>query len=161
MSGIFRIFALSAYAWLLCVGVSLAGGPLDGRVFNGMIGPVEDPDLKDSLYFSDGHFWSDICTKCGFMPGEYEAEQTEEGIRFTGILESDSRGRFAYEGLVRADGSIEVSIQWERKRWYWTARREIAFRGMDRRSEEPETLAQIRAMMNDLDPDASPLCARF
>lgn len=67
---------------------------LDGRVFAGKIGPAENPDLDDSLFFDNGYFWSDICTRCGFVPGAYSATETPEGIVFNGVLESDSRGEF-------------------------------------------------------------------
>ena len=156
------ITTLSIVFWFSCSGAALATGLLDGRVFAGMIGPSENPDLSDSLHFSDGHFWSDICTRCGFRPGEYTAEQTEQGIVFRGVLESDTRGRFDYEGRVHDDGAIDVSIRWERKRWYWTSSREIAFRGVDGgKQEEPVTLQQIRLQMNSGELSSSPSCARF
>ena len=134
---------------------------LDGRVFTGKIGPEEKPDLSDSLHFSDGHFWSDICRRCGFLPGSYSSELTEDGITFTGILKSESRGQFDYQGLVREDGSIVVSIQWERRRWYWTSRREIAFRGMASSSEKAVSLEAIRKNLDIANLDDNPLCARF
>lgn len=125
-----------------------------------MIGPPESPDLEDSLHFSDGHFWSDICTRCGFVPGPYLSKRTEDGVRFTGVLQSDSRGRFEYDGLVRNDGAIEVSIRWERKRWYWTSGREIVFHGSEASDAQP-SLTEIRTEMQDFDPTENPLCARF
>jgi hypothetical protein len=111
----------------------------------GMIGPVEAPDLADSLHFEDGYFWSDICTRCGFLPGAYRSETTDEGIIFLGVLESDSRGLFEYEGLVCEGVVIEVLIRLERKRWYWTSSREIAFQG---------------AAMEEFDPQCSTKSAR-
>lgn len=147
-------------AWFFCVGLAHSDNTLDGRMFTGMIGPSENPDLEDSLHFSDGHFWSDICTRCGFLPRPYSSERTEDGVRFAGILESDSRGQFQYNGLVRDDGTIQVSIRWERKRWYWTSRREIAFKGSETRDVEP-SLNEIRTQMQSFDPAENPLCARF
>ncbi|MCV6592567.1 MAG: hypothetical protein OIF48_06425 [Silicimonas sp.] len=137
-----------------------AEGLLDGRVFEGAIGPVENPDLADSLHFENGHFWSDICTRCGFEPGPYSADVSAEGVVFRGQLVSAERGTFTYEGLARADGSMGVAIRWERKRWYWTARREIAFRGRDA-GAVPLSLDAIKAKMKEMDPGANPLCARF
>ena len=157
-SGLARLTML---IWLFWPCATLADGLLDGRVFTGMIGPADNPDLADSLHFDDGHFWSDICTRCGFVPGDYTAEMTEKGIVFRGRLESDSRGRFDYEGLVRDDGTIQVSIRWEKKRWYWTTRREIAFHGTDAERTQPQTLNQVRLKMSSVDPGANPLCARF
>lgn len=136
-------------------------GMLDGRAYSGMIGPVENPDLEDSLYFEDGHFWSHICTRCGFAPGPYKTEETAEGVRFTGTLESDSRGRFDYDGLVRDDGSIHVSITWEHRRWYWTATREIAFVGEARAGVEPASIADLNRVLQSIEPDGNPMCARF
>lgn len=63
--------------------------------------------------------------------------------------------------LVRRDGSIEVFIQWERRRWYWTNRRNIVFRGEAVNSEELVSLEGIRLSMAEFDPSANPLCARF
>lgn len=145
----------------LCLASQVAAGALDGRIFDGMIGPRSNPDLEDSLHFSDGYFWSDICTRCGFVPGPYSAQSTPEGIRFEGVLRSDSRGSFTYDGFVLEDGSIDVSIKWERKRWYWTTRREIAFKGLDQRGKSAMPLADIRALMMEIDADGNPLCARF
>lgn len=138
-----------------------AEGILDDNSFSGLIGPVENPDLEDSLYFDDGHFWSDICTRCGFVPGPYDAEATADGVRFTGTLESSSRGRFDYDGLVGNDGSIRVSITWERRRWYWTSRREIVFVGQRKTGTEALALSEMNREMQMMDPDGNPMCARF
>lgn len=148
-------------AWFVWSGLALAEGLLDGRVFTGMIGPVENPDLEDSLYFRDGYFWSEICTRCGFLPGTYTAEKTEGGIAFNGTLESDSRGHFEYAGFVRDNGEIEASILWQRKRWYWTARREIAFQGTEGEGRGPLNPEEIRMEMDGLDPETDPSCTRL
>ena len=145
-------------AWLLCFSLAHADGLLDGRVFTGLIGPSENPDLDDSLHFR--HFWSDICTRCGFVPGRYASERTNTGVHFSGVLESDSRGQFAYDGLVQDDGSIAVSIRWTRKRWYWTSSREIAFQGSETRSVGP-SLTEVRIEMQGFDPTENPVCAGF
>ncbi|MEW9921254.1 hypothetical protein AB2B41_16705 [Marimonas sp. MJW-29] len=147
-------------AWIFCACLAQAEGVLDGRVFMGMIGPEENPDLEDSLHFSDGHFWSDICTRCGFVPGRYVSEGTDDGVRLSGVLESDDRGHFKYDGLVRDNGAITVSIRWERKRWYWTSSRDITFRGSQTPSADP-SLAEARSEMQGFDPTENPLCARF
>lgn len=139
----------------------LADGPLDGRVFNGIIGPAENPDLPDSLHFNNGHFWSDICTRCGFEPGRYTAQTTEDGITFQGSLESETRGRFEYSGVVGDSGEITVSIHWEKKRWYWTARRDIVFTGTEAPSLSALTLERITAKLAQSNPDGNPMCTRF
>ena len=151
----------AAIVWIALSTALVAAQSLDGRIFNGMIGPRTNPDLEDSLHFSDGHFWSDICTRCGFRPGMYITEPTSEGMRFHGVLESESRGRFTYDGVVLADGSIDVSINWERKRWYWTTKREIAFQGHEHQDRTSMTLPEILEKMSALDPDGNPMCARF
>lgn len=161
MAGPIRLSCLTLLVWLACAGAALAGGLLDGRVFEGMIGPRGNPDLADSLHFEDGHFWSDICTACGFRPGPYTARETEAGIVFRGVLHSDSRGRFDYDGLVLRDGAVEVSIGWERARWYWTTRRQITFRGTEVAAPARMGLQQVRSRIEGSDPAANPRCARF
>lgn len=143
------------------VETAAAGELLDGRAFSGMIGPAENPDLQDTLYFEDGQFWSDICTRCGFVPGRYTAAKTSEGIVFSGVLSSDSRGTFDYRGVVAKNGSIHVVIKWERRRWYWTSRREIVFEGTAEDSGEVASVEAVRALMDYLEPSANPQCARF
>lgn len=159
-----RFFSFLALAFVLSffgAAKANAEGVLDGLVFSGMIGPAQNPDLADSLYFDEGRFWSDICTQCGFAPGTYDAAETADGIRFSGTLESDSRGRFDYDGLVQDDGTIQVSITWERRRWYWTSRREIAFVGALSTQRKVASLADVIQAMQSLDPEGNPLCARF
>ena len=155
------LISFSVAFWLALPALVFAEGLLDGRVFSGVIGPAESPDLDDSLHFNDGYFWSDICTRCGFVPGAYSAEETPDGIRFTGVLESDSRGQFTYEGLARPDGTLDVMIRWERKRWYWTSRRDLVFEGSEAVGTNVSSLTQIRQKMAGMDPGANPLCARF
>lgn len=155
--------AIILTAWVICLAAlsATAGSLLDGRAYRGMIGPADNPDLADSLYFDSGHFWSDICTRCGFVPGRYEARNTEDGVSFSGVLESEGRGTFTYEGMARSDGTLSVAIRWERRRWYWTFRRDIVFQGT---LAEPETAARletVRQQFHSIDPGANPLCARF
>ena len=155
-----NILGVLALVFLIWASPAQANGLLDGQSFTGVIGPAESPDLDDTLKVDDGYFWSDICTQCGFVPGPYTAQETTAGVRFTGVLESDSRGRFSYDGLVKPDGSIDVRINWERKRWYWTSRREIVFLGT-LRADEDASLVAIREQMARMDPSSNPLCARF
>lgn len=147
--------------WALSGGGAHADGTLDGRVFKGMIGPEGSADLADSLHFDNGHFWSDICTKCGFVPGTYTTEQTADGVLFRGVLKSETSGQFSYKGRANEDGSLSVAISWEKRRWYWTARRDIVFEGAEVASADTITLAAIRAKMGNIDPSDTPLCARF
>lgn len=167
MLGLVSRGILAVLAFALCLAEivsaqSQAQPLLDGEVFSGMIGPEENPDLQDKLYFRDGMFWSGICTECGFLPGVYQAAQTEKGVVFSGELTSDSRGVFAYEGLIRPDGEIKVDINWSRKRWYWTAKRHIIFKGQREGSdaEVPELQAVLRSIETGR-PENNPRCARF
>ena len=152
------LILLLTFAW---ISDGHADGLLDGKTFSGMIGPAENPDLPDNLYFDDGYFWSNICTRCGFVPGVYHSEETADGVRFTGTLESDSRGRFDYEGILSSDGSVVVSVKWERRRWYWTSKREIVFVGELSETGKAPSLSETRQDMQSMDPDGNPLCARF
>lgn len=104
-------------------------GALDGLSFEGMFGPADgSSDRPDVLYFGDGQFWSKNCVPCGFLPGSYRAQQTDEGIRFEGMLESADRGRFLYTGLVK-DGQLIAQINWRKERWYWTINKDFSFEG--------------------------------
>jgi hypothetical protein len=158
---LFRILTLIAVITITWPTTTKAQGLLDGKAYLGMIGPAENPDLSDSLYFNDGYFWSDICTRCGFIPGAYQAQETQNGITFSGTLESESRGQFEYEGIVKEDGSIVVSVVWERNRWYWTSKREIMFLGELVEPEQTVSLSETLQRIETLDPDSNPLCARF
>lgn len=153
------VWVLTVCALLPCA--SAAEGLLDGMTFRGMIGPASNPDLEDQLRFAEGHFWSGICVRCGFVPGPYEAQRTDRGIVFEGMLESDGRGEFHYQGLLTDDGEIEVEIYWERRRWYWTNRRDLIFRGKaDSRAAEA-SLQDVLIEMAAVDPEGDPLCSRF
>ncbi|WP_324754932.1 hypothetical protein [Roseovarius sp. Pro17] len=147
------VFALTAEAQ--------ENGLLGGKAFTGMIGPSENPDLADTLYFNQGHFWSDICTRCGFVPGPYIAQESDGDIEFSGTLQSETRGRFDYDGIIGPKGGIVVSITWERRRWYWTSTREIMFAGQLSTSPQTDSISEIHRQMEASDPDANPLCARF
>lgn len=103
-------------------------GPLDGMVFKGHIGPADDPDLPDYLYFQEGRFWSGECVRCGFEPGVYWVSYLDDGIAFRGVLQSADRGTFTYEGRIRG-AQIDVAISWRHERWYWTIDRELRFVG--------------------------------
>ena len=161
MANILKCLTLVSFLAFAWTAEALESGLLDGQVFTGIIGPAENPDLVDTLNFNDGHFWSDICTRCGFVPGIYIAQKFEGGIEFSGTLESESRGRFNYDGTVGPDGEIIVSITWERRRWYWTSTREIVFSGQLSTSQKNVSLSGIHRQIETSNPDENPLCARF
>jgi len=134
-----------------------AGGPLDGMVFAGRIGPAGDPDLTDYLYFDDGRFWSGECVRCGFEPGVYWTRYTGDGIAFRGVLKSADRGWFTYEGLIQGS-EIDVSIRWQQERWYWTIDRELRFVGeRTRETSDGMSLEEARTLAGDQPrPDRCP-----
>lgn len=133
-------------------GSSMASGPLDGMVFAGRIGPADNPDVADRLYFDDGKFWSYGCTRCGFDPGAYWVRHVDGGIAFRGVLQSAGRGRLNYQGFVR-DGKIDVSINWLHERWYWTIERDLRFVGEAVTGETAGmTLEEARSLANGSEP---------
>lgn len=114
----------------------LANGALDGMVFAGKIGGNENPSIDDKLHFKDGTFWSTFCVKFGLAPGKYWARSVGDQIEFRGVLKGEP-GSFAYMGSVH-EGIATVSMQWTKRRWYWTIEKELNFVGkLVPRTEEP------------------------
>lgn len=104
-------------------------GRLDGMRFVGTFAPEGQPaDRKDTLFFSDGHFWSANCVPCGFAPGPYSARAVGDAIHFHGEMKSAERGKFTYVGVVR-DGRLSAKIHWHKDRWYWSIDRDFRFEG--------------------------------
>lgn len=119
-------------------------GPLDGLSFSGRFGVQgEPPDRTDTLHFRDGHFWSENCVPCGFAPGLYWVRRDGGRIHFRGELASAERGRFRFAGEVRGE-RIEVSINWQRERWYWTIDRDFRFTGSLAPEVDAPPLAEAR-----------------
>ena len=119
-----------------------AHGPLDGMIFRGTLGPADsfEDGRSDTLYFHNGHFWSEQCVPCGFMPGRYWVHRTADAVHFRGELTSPVSGSFDYTGTVR-DGRISVQIDWHKERWYWTIDREFRFEGI--LHDEAEAVATL------------------
>lgn len=121
-------------------------GPLDGMAFVGRLGPAGEPgDREDTLYFRAGHFWSAICTPCGFMPAKYWVRRSAAGIHFRGRLTSPESGTFEYSGVLHDDGRITVDINWRKERWYWTIDRAFRFVGSLAEGDPVATLDEARA----------------
>ena len=106
---------------------SLPSGPLDGMVFAGKFGGSENPEIDDQLHFKNGEFWSSFCTAYGLKPGGYWIRSVGSGIEFRGVL-TGAPGEFVYRGSVH-QGIATVSIQWTKKRWYWTIEKNLEFVG--------------------------------
>ena len=104
-------------------------GRLDGLRFIGTFAPEnENAGRRDTLFFSDGHFWSAICVPCGFSPGVYWVRGVGDAIHFRGRMESPERGTFTFIGVVH-DGRLSAKIHWRKKRWYWSLERDFHFEG--------------------------------
>lgn len=104
-----------------------AGGPLDGMVFSGKIGDPKTTQRDDQLHFNNGMFWSAICIRCRFKPGNYWVRRVGNVTHFRGEMLSE-RGRFIYTGKI-ADGKASVNVNWTKKRWYWSIDRDLEFNG--------------------------------
>ncbi len=131
-----------------------ASGALDGLSFEGMFGPSGgSSDRADVLYFNDGYFWSKNCVPCGFLPGPYRSRETDEGIRFEGVLESPDRGRFRYTGLVK-NGKVYAQINWRKERWYWTIDKDFRFEGARAESSASVSAKSVMLVALAVKPEA-------
>lgn len=159
ITDILKFSTFVVFLTLACAAKGQAQGLLDGKSYAGMMGPAESPDLSDRLYFNKGYFWSDICSRCGFVPGPYQAEETADGIAFSGSLASENRGQFDYQGMVAKNGEIVVAITWQRRRWYWTSTRQTIFTGHPQSTLQFASLAHVQQKMRTYNPDRDPACA--
>ncbi|WP_166264626.1 hypothetical protein [Marinobacter caseinilyticus] len=161
--GIFRVLVTVCAVLMFAMTATNAAGvqPLDGRVFSGQFGDEGKPaDRGDTLYFSDGMFWSENCIPCGFPPAPYWVRETREGIHFFGTLQSDERGTFTYQGFFDGE-ALAVDIHWTRVRWYRTVHRNFWFRGQAIRSVdagEPQA-ATAQAVSSALEPQDGVDCS--
>jgi len=118
-------------------------GRLDGLRFIGTFAPEgENAGRKDTLLFSDGHFWSAICVPCGFTPGVYWVRDVGDAIHFRGQMESPERGTFTFIGVVR-DGQVSAKIHWRKERWYWSLERDFRFEGKATGARVTERAARV------------------
>lgn len=134
----------------------LTSGPLDGMVFSGKLGPEDNPDLDDELHFQDGKFWSGICVKCGFSPGDYWVRTVGDSIHFRGELTGD-RGTFTYIGRI-VDDDIDVSVNWTKDRWYWSINRNLAFEGTLKTTGVAVSARQAGQIAAEAVPELIPEC---
>ena len=100
-------------------------GPLDGRQFNARIvradANVEErgQPLGDQLTFRDGRFSSAICKKFNFVEAPYWVRVEGDKIYFLAELASPTDGAMRWKGVIRGN-TLEGTMRWEKKRWYWT-----------------------------------------
>ncbi|NDW52799.1 hypothetical protein [Aliiroseovarius sp. PrR006] len=116
-------------------------GKLDGMIFSGKISQSGQSGFDDKLSFSDGRFWSEICVRCGFKPGKYWTRSVDGGTHFIGEMHGDY-GTFKYEGLI-VQGEANVSVIWQKSRWYWTSSRALSFEGRLAPDMSPPSALQV------------------
>jgi len=98
---------------------------LDGQKFSARIvrdggsGDGKNPGLGDILSFTDGKFSSEICRRYNFVDAPYWVRREGDKIHFLAELKSPTDGTMRWQGTIRGD-TLEGTMQWRRKRWYWT-----------------------------------------
>jgi hypothetical protein len=115
----------------LLAGQGAASG-LDGKTFHGEI--VDDKGIvrsKDVVSFKDGQFHSVTCARFGFAGAPYWMRVQGDAVHFFAESAHPDHGTMVFKGTVRGSHA-EWTAVWTKERWYWSIRREIAFRGMER-----------------------------
>ena len=135
-------------------------GALDGTQFAGTFGPDGGSSGRaDTLYFSEGRFWSANCVPCGFVPALYWVRHDGDAIHFRGEMHSRERGHFTYAGVIRG-GRVEASVRWQKSRWYWSIDRNFRFEGqrVEGTALEPVAIVTRRAVRAGTEPQPSAVC---
>lgn len=106
-------------------------GVLDGKTFAGLLGPIGKPgDVKDTLAFTNGNFFSSECDKrCGYPARPYFVRQVGDKIEFVSeshCLYKDAK--LVWRGTVDGE-TIKGLFTWTLNRWYWTIEKEFWFEG--------------------------------
>lgn len=107
--------------------------PLDGRTFHGEI--VDQKGVvraKDMLTFKDGKFHSVTCAQLGFGASPYWIRMDGKAIHFLVETSNPESGTMRFSGTVRGE-QVEAHGLWTKERWYWSIRREILFRAIEKR----------------------------
>jgi hypothetical protein len=115
--------------------------PLDGRTFSARIvraGSGEDGPLEDELLFSDGMFSSAICKTYNFAEAPYWVRREGDRIHFLAELTNPTDGTMLWKGTIEG-GTLDATMQWTKKRWYWTIDTEHDIRGELEGSTPPAT----------------------
>lgn len=106
---------------------------IDGKVFHGDIvdekGVVRSTDV---VSFSGGKFHSVTCERFGFSEVPYWIRTEGDAVHFLAEAAHPENGSMRFKGMVR-DGRAEWTAVWTKTRWYWSIRREIAFRGTEKK----------------------------
>jgi hypothetical protein len=118
---------------LLAAAASANASELEGRTFEGEI--VDEngvPRAKDTVTFKDGKFHSVTCGRFGFSEVLYWMRTDGDAIHFLVQSVHPENGSMNIKGTVRGEQAEWMGV-WTKKRWYWSIRREIAFRGMQKK----------------------------
>lgn len=112
----------------------LTAAPLDGRTFRTSIvrtsaEKVEEGDqFPDQLEFRDGKFSSMICKRYNFSAAPYWVRREGDQVHFLAELTSPTDGKMVWKGTIKGE-SLEGTMHWTKKRWYWTIDTEHNIRG--------------------------------
>lgn len=104
-------------------------GPLDGMVFEGMLGPDGQPkDVSDTFVFEGGTFVSKECElRCDYPARPYTAARVGDAWQFESTTRCPYKdATIVWRGSVSGD-RIEGMATWTIRRWYWTVTRDFAF----------------------------------
>lgn len=111
----------------------VAAAGLDGRTFHGEI--LDEKGIvrsKDVVTFADGKFHSATCERLGFGAAPYWMRVEGDALHFFVETAHPDNGTMLFSGVVRG-AAAEWSAIWTKKRWYWSIRREVTFRGAEQK----------------------------
>ena len=81
-----------------------ATGALDGKTFNGQIGPKDQAEGKaDDFVFQDGSFESTLCETFGYGKGAYTVAANGDAVEFTAETANQKGGTMQWKGLMKGD----------------------------------------------------------
>lgn len=113
---------------------------LDGFQFNaGIVRSGDDTKkrpLEDKLIFRNGRFSSVVCKRYNFKPSPYWIRREGDRIHFLAELFSPTDGKMVWRGTIQK-GRLTGTMQWTRKRWYWTINAKHTIRGELSKSPVP------------------------
>jgi len=136
--------ALAALAWFPSAvpadatgssGHAAYAAPLDGRTFRARIVRAteevseEGDSIGDELQFDDGMFSSAVCRRYDFTRAPYWVRVEGGRVHFLTELTSPTNGTMRWKGTITGD-TLEGTMRWTKKRWYWTIDTEHRIRGM-------------------------------
>lgn len=104
---------------------------LDGLMFSARIvreGGEEGKQIADELTFRDGMFSSEICKRYNFSDAPYWVRLEGEKLYFLAELNSPTDGTMVWKGSINGN-TLEGTMRWTKKRWYWTVDTEHRIRG--------------------------------